>query len=293
MSAALAVAFAAGMVATVNPCGFAMLPAYLSYFIGIDEEAATSGRALRNALVVGGVVSFGFLVVFGLAGLVISTLSTTVASTWLPWLALAVGFGLVLLGVATLRGFAFKVRTVARTGGARRDLRGVLSFGVSYAIASLSCTLPVFLAVIATQFAARSVIEGAIIFGVYAAGMATVLMALTVVLALGKQTLVRRFRAVGNRMTQVSGVLLIVAGAWIVWFWATAISRGASALAGSSSFGFVENLSQAAINFVADNTLVVGLVLGAVVALAGFVAWKDRHSPGDVSMTSTPRSEKV
>ncbi|MFN7150094.1 MAG: cytochrome C biosynthesis protein, partial [Microthrixaceae bacterium] len=24
------------MVATVNPCGFAMLPAYLSYFLGLE-----------------------------------------------------------------------------------------------------------------------------------------------------------------------------------------------------------------------------------------------------------------
>ncbi|MSV49377.1 MAG: cytochrome c biogenesis protein CcdA, partial [Actinobacteria bacterium] len=30
MAAVLALAFSAGMVATVNPCGFAMLPAYLA-----------------------------------------------------------------------------------------------------------------------------------------------------------------------------------------------------------------------------------------------------------------------
>ena len=35
-----AYAFTTGMLATVNPCGFAMLPAYLSYFLG-DREPAT------------------------------------------------------------------------------------------------------------------------------------------------------------------------------------------------------------------------------------------------------------
>ena len=31
---------ALGMVATVNPCGFAMLPAYLSYFLGLEDSDA-------------------------------------------------------------------------------------------------------------------------------------------------------------------------------------------------------------------------------------------------------------
>ena len=36
---AFAYALTAGMVATVNPCGFAMLPAYLSYFLGVEGQA--------------------------------------------------------------------------------------------------------------------------------------------------------------------------------------------------------------------------------------------------------------
>ena len=72
IDAPLALAFAAGLVATVNPCGFAMLPAYLSYFMGIDEENQGRPAALRGALVVGAIVSAGFLVVFGLAGILIT-----------------------------------------------------------------------------------------------------------------------------------------------------------------------------------------------------------------------------
>ena len=34
-----------GMVATVNPCGFAMLPAYLSYFLGLEGEDAGEAEA--------------------------------------------------------------------------------------------------------------------------------------------------------------------------------------------------------------------------------------------------------
>ena len=35
IDAPLGLAFAAGLVATINPCGFAMLPAYLSFFLGL------------------------------------------------------------------------------------------------------------------------------------------------------------------------------------------------------------------------------------------------------------------
>jgi cytochrome c biogenesis protein CcdA len=31
-------AFGAGMIAAVNPCGFAMLPAYLSLYLGAEES---------------------------------------------------------------------------------------------------------------------------------------------------------------------------------------------------------------------------------------------------------------
>jgi cytochrome c biogenesis protein CcdA len=284
MSAALALAFGAGMVATVNPCGFAMLPAYLSYFMGIEEEARSRAAVLRSALLVGSVVSLGFLVIFGLAGIVISGVSTTLASDWIPWLALAVGVGLTILGVAMLTGFELEVGLPkARRASTARSYRSIFAFGTSYAIASLSCTLPVFLTLIATQFSSRSFGEGLIIFAVYAAGMATVLLAVTVILALGKRSLVDRLRGAGAYINRVSGALLIVAGLWISWFWITSLTSGAAALGEASSFRVVEDLSQRAINLVADNTMAVGLSLAVVIAGAATIVWRDGRSAGQVA----------
>ena len=69
-----ALAFTAGMVATVNPCGFAMLPAYLSYFLGLGP-ATDSGEppvaGVGRALVVSAAVSLGFLAVFAGLGVLI------------------------------------------------------------------------------------------------------------------------------------------------------------------------------------------------------------------------------
>jgi hypothetical protein len=54
IEAPLALAVAAGLVATVKLCGFAMLPAYLSDSMGLSDES-DGGRlgAVRTALTVG------------------------------------------------------------------------------------------------------------------------------------------------------------------------------------------------------------------------------------------------
>ena len=39
----LAFPLAAGLIAAFNPCGFAMLPAYLSYFLGQEVENQPDG----------------------------------------------------------------------------------------------------------------------------------------------------------------------------------------------------------------------------------------------------------
>src|SRR5713226_3024868 len=96
IDAPIAFAFAAGLVATVNPCGFAMLPAYLAYFLGAEhpDEAAAPGSGVPRALLVGATVSAGLLVVFAAAG---SLLSAGVRSfiDYVPWMALLIGLGLV------------------------------------------------------------------------------------------------------------------------------------------------------------------------------------------------------
>jgi cytochrome c biogenesis protein CcdA len=270
IDAPFALALGAGMVATVNPCGFAMLPAYLSYFVGLDSGEAGRVAALRSALNVGGTVSLGFLFVFGIAGALISAGFRPVID-WIPWLSLLIGVGVVALGVALLRGHELTVNLLKVKRASRdRDWRSIFAFGVSYAVASLSCTLPVFLTVVAGQVTQTSLLSGLATFVVYGMGMALVLVSLTVALALGKSAVVGRFRAVMQYVNTLSGVILIVAGTYIVWFWATTLSSGAGSL-DSTVVGSVEQLSQSVLNYVSANTLPVGGALGGLVLAAVLV----------------------
>ena len=278
IDAPLALAFAAGLVATVNPCGFAMLPAYLSYFMGIDEADQSRPAALRGALVVGSIVSAGFLVVFGLAGILI-TAGFRVVIDLIPWVAIVVGVAVIGLGIALVRGYELNVGLPkAGKAASGRGYRSVFLFGVSYAVASLSCTLPVFLTVVATQVTRGSFVSGIATFVAYGAGMAVVLLAVTVAMAVGKQSLIVWLRGSARYISRVSGVILIVAGVYIVWFWTVSLRSGAQALGDSGPFRFIENLSQVAQNAIASAPLLWGLGFVGIVVVAMLVAFTTQRS---------------
>ena len=269
IDAPLALAFGAGLVATVNPCGFAMLPAYLSYFIGLgEEEEAGKAATVRRALLIGGTMSSAFLVVFGLAGILI-TAGFRAVIDWIPWIALLIGVLIAALGAAMLRGFEPVVSLPkARSAGKGEGLRAVFGFGLSYALASLSCTLPVFLSVVAGQVTRADFVSGAATFVAYGLGMALVLLSLTIAMAMGKQSVVRWLRGSARYVNRAAGAILVLAGGYIVWFWATGLVSGTEALNDSGAFGFVERLSQSAIELIGDNVALWGVGLGAIVVAA-------------------------
>jgi cytochrome c-type biogenesis protein len=256
----LAYAFAAGIFAAVNPCGFAMLPAYIAWFVGLHGDPADEGSVdstLSRALLVGGVVSAGFLAVFGVTGLLLHAGLRVLIDT-IPWIALGVGVVMVVLGFAVLRGYQFSL-TLGRKAPSRRNLRSMFTFGVSYALASLSCTLPVFLSVVVGSLATTSLIGGVATLGVYGLAMSLSLLGITLAVALARHGTVRRLRQISRYVNPAAGVLLILAGAYITWFWALNLRSGADATGAAGRF--VESLSQRAVQFTGDHWPVIAVAL--------------------------------
>ncbi len=288
MTATLALAFGAGLVATVNPCGFAMLPAYVSYFVGLGgDDGASRASSLRRAFLVGGAMSAAFLVVFGVTGVAISAGFRAVID-WIPWVALLIGVAVAALGVALLAGYELTV-SIPKPGAAAegRGLRAVFVFGLSYAAASLSCTLPVFLSVVATQLTTTSFASGVALFVAYGLGMALVMMSLTIGMALGKHALVRWLRSSVRYVNRVAGGILVLAGGYIVWFWGTNLTSGADTLGEGGAFGFVEGLSQRALDVLGGRPALWGLLFGGiVVAAAVYLLLQPQEAPEEVERHS-------
>ena len=222
MNPSLVYAFGVGMVATFNPCGFAMLPAYLSYFLGLEgtehADDLDTGRAVVRALKVGAVMTAGFVAVFGVLGILLEPVLNRISDR-LPWLTIVLGIVLVGLGIFMLTGRTITVRLPKLNKGTdSRELTSVFLFGISYALVSLSCTFALFTAAVSTTIDDQSVLIGIGAFIAYALGMGLVLMVLTLAIALARQSLVRRLRGVLPYINRVSGGLLVLAGAYVVYY---------------------------------------------------------------------------
>ena len=220
----LGFAFGAGMVSAANPCGFSLLPAYLGLFLG-DRERAPGPARLRRALVVGGSVTAGFVVLFALVGVSIGSGAHFLVTSF-PWIGFAVGVGAVLAGASMLQGGGIYNRLGERLaarlgGGTEANLRSYVLFGLSYGAASLSCTLPVFLTVVGSSIAVSDLLPSLGQFLLYALGMGTVITALTVSIALFRSALVGQLRRVLPYVQPLSAGLLLVAGSYIVYYWLT------------------------------------------------------------------------
>lgn len=161
----------AGLLAALTPCGFAFLPGYLGLVIAGGVDARSRSAALARAGGATLVMAAGFVGVFGLFGLVISPLIASV-TRYLPFATVAVGVLLVGMGLWLLAGRDVTVMLPRTSGGApTARLRSMYGYGVGYAVASLSCTIAPFLAVMGTTFRQGDVLAGAAAFLAYAAGM--------------------------------------------------------------------------------------------------------------------------
>lgn len=220
----LPLAFTAGLLATVNPCGWAMLPSFVSYYLGSREEGYEQKPLVSRAaegLYLGLLVTAGFLAVFGAAGVIISA-GLRVVVKYMPFAALAVGIALVLLGLWLLaggqaRGLPLRL-PVPNLEVRARNPKSVFLFGMAYAFASLSCTLPIFLAVVGASLATTGFVGSATMFFTYAAGMATVLMSVALGAAMLKGAVAQWFKRLLPYVHRLGAGLLVLAGLYLIWY---------------------------------------------------------------------------
>ena len=279
-------AFSAGMVSAVNPCGFAMLPAYLGLYLSESDAPHTSERSgatrlrqvvlvgaavsvgfillftavytpdgfslrglwhdygwvrlvmgvlllatgpfaarLGRALLVGATVSAGFVVLFAAVGTPIGLGARGIADAF-PWIGLIIGVLLVVAGAYLLSGGKlynnFAASISGRFGNANsKSVRSYFTFGLAYGTASLSCTLPIFLAVIGGTFTAETFLDSVWQFVLYGLGMGFVILVLTINMAQFKGAMTVVLRKLLPHVGVISAVMMLVAGTFIVYYWLT------------------------------------------------------------------------
>lgn len=219
----LGLAFAAGTVAAFNPCGFAMLPAYLT--LVIQREGGGQLAAVGRALAATAAMALGFLAVFGTFGLLTVSLASTV-QRYLPYVTLTVGLVLAALGIWLLIGRDLPgVRPLQQltqrhstSWAPTARVGSMFGYGVGYAIASLSCTIGPFLAVTGSALRSGSALDGVLAYAAYAAGIALVVAVLAVAVALASAAAIDRMRRVLPYVNRISGAVLLLVGLYVAYF---------------------------------------------------------------------------
>ncbi len=212
---------AAGAAAALNPCGVAMLPAYLALLLGGKNSAA---GGWLGGLTAGIILTAGFLTVFGLVGLVAAA-TMPLLSRVLPYYGLlvgaalsAAGFFLLLsnrsLGWSGASRLADSLLAAAGPGGP-----GTYLYGMAYAVASLGCTFPLFASLLGAATTTESLIGTIRSFVLYALGMGGVVTALCLAAVLARRGLELFFRAALPWMVRLSGAVMTVAGLYLLHYW--------------------------------------------------------------------------
>ncbi|MBV7697541.1 cytochrome c biogenesis CcdA family protein [Streptomyces sp. TRM70350] len=214
----LALALTAGMLAAVNPCGFALLPAYLSLLV-LGDDSPTRTAAIRRALAATAAMTAGFAAVFALFGLAVAPAAGQVQQH-LPWFTIAFGLLLALAGIWLLTGRDLPVLLpkLRRAPTVTRSAGSMALFGAAYAIASLGCTIAPFLAIVVSAFRSGSTLDGITLFTTYAAGMGLIVGAAALSVALTRSARVSGLRRLGSLASRTGGALILIVGAYVSYY---------------------------------------------------------------------------
>lgn len=212
----LSLVFAAGVFATFNPCGFAMLPAYMTLLVTSSSKRDTPLQLALRALQFAFFMALGVISIFALFAAVIFPISTSIQA-YLPIVTITIGILLILLGAATLLGKAPYLKKLWSPNTAPTTrIKNLYLYGVTFALGSVSCTIGPLLA--ATSKALDlSFIATIKTYVTYAIGI-SVTIAFIAILALFSQATLRKIRNSMRVIEVISSVFLIAVGLYLMIF---------------------------------------------------------------------------
>ena len=264
----------AGALAAFNPCGFVLLPAYLTSLIisdGVNEHKTLIYlRAIRFSLG----MTVGFIGVFGAFAVVIAPISASVVK-YLPTITVVVGIALLGLAVALMMGKDIFLKKLANPNIApNKNWISQVGYGITFALVSLSCTIGPFLAITATAISSKSFFKTVSLFISYSLGMGVIVLTLALAVAAAKSTLITRIKRSQRLVSRFSGVFLLFSGAYVIWYglFEIRIFRGQSST--DPVIRFASTVQSEITQFIAS--LGVPILIALLVLTAGILIFRRR-----------------
>lgn len=212
--ALLAFAFGVGFVAFANPCGLAVLMAYVTNFFSQKTKHATAIGKLAYGASAGMLATFGFITLFAIAGILIGFVSRSIAD-WIPYVNVALGVGLIGYAYHLHRGGSLNVHFRVKPTRLDRPL-SFYNFGIVYALASFGCTLPLFMTVVVATLGTGDLAAGLQTFAAYSLGMGLAMTMVTVALATSQSWISSIIDNLQPKMHRLNIEVMALVGAYLI-----------------------------------------------------------------------------
>jgi cytochrome c-type biogenesis protein len=212
-------AFAAGLVSFLSPCVLPLVPGYVSLIsgIGVEELKVQESQVFRKVML----NSIAFIIGFSIVFITLGALSTELgqlASQYKSTLARVAGvviivFGLHLTGIMPIKLLYADKRLHNVKGGSTPW--GAFVVGFAFAFGWTPCVGPILGAILGLAAAQNSVTEGILLLTVYSLGLAVPFL----LAALGIERFMKfygGFRRHMHAVEVVSGGLLMALGVLLV-----------------------------------------------------------------------------
>lgn len=183
-----------------------------------EEPGATATAPYFRAVRFAVAFSLGLLVIFAAIGLLVFPISYAIQE-YLPFVTGLMGLVLIVLGVLLLWGKSpIMAKFLNPNIAPGRSFITQFGYGVTYALASLSCTIGPFLAITTGAVQQQNLIQLLAVFTSYSLGMAATVFVLATITAAAKQTVLKKIRQAYPIIEKGTALLLVVVGSYFLLY---------------------------------------------------------------------------
>ncbi|MEX0647485.1 MAG: cytochrome c biogenesis protein CcdA [Balneolaceae bacterium] len=210
--------FIQGVLAFLAPCAVALLPGYIAAFISRNSQADPGiGTRMARGLKLALLSILGILIIYAIAGGMIIAASQLLKD-YMKWITVGMGIVLVILGVFMVAGKNISFSLNVNNPTHKSEAVEAFIFGIAYAIGALGCLFPLFLVVATQAMAAPTAWQGASYIGAYFIGISGMMIAVILLSVFAKDLLMKYLRKILPHMEQITGILLILAGIYVIYY---------------------------------------------------------------------------
>ncbi|NHJ32221.1 MAG: cytochrome c biogenesis protein CcdA, partial [Asgard group archaeon] len=209
------------------------------------ETKARIRQRVWKSLMWGGAAALGIFLFYMIIGLIVSFAGGAVSNwLWVEYIIPVVGGLLIILGILAFTPYSLDTSRIInffdRNGRKKLELEDskqevkkkrsralsdapqlvkLFLYGITYALASIGCNFPILIGLVLGAIQAGSFFNAVMIFLVYSIAMALLMIVITLLVGFSKDALINRLQASTKAVKIISGVLLILAGGFLIgWF---------------------------------------------------------------------------